>query len=69
MLLDDDNVESLLEFYNKIWGFGNILNSWKEAIVVSLYKGKGFDTDPQTIAPFPYLTLSTKFSPECYRPR
>ena len=45
LLLDDHNSVLLLQFYNKIWGAGEVPAAWKEAVVVSLYKGKGLDTN------------------------
>ena len=67
MLLDDHNSRLLLEFYNKIWVSGEVPTSWKEAIVVSIYKGKGLDTDPPTIGQSLFLTPSIRFSLLCYR--
>ena len=55
LLLDDHNSNSFLEFYNKIWEAGEVPNSWKEAIVVSIYKGKGLDTDPSNYRPISLL--------------
>ena len=55
MLLDDHNSRLLLEFYNKIWVSGEVPASWKEAIVVSIYKGKGLDTDPSNYRPISLL--------------
>ena len=54
-LLDDHNSLSLLEFYNKIWAKGTVPDEWKEAIVVSIYKGKGADTDPSNYRPISLL--------------
>ena len=54
-LLDDHNSLSLLEFYNKIWEKGTVPDEWKEAIVVSIYKGKGADTDPSNYRPISLL--------------
>ena len=55
MLLDDHNSLILLDFYNRIWERGEVPNSWKEAIVVSIYKGKGTDTDPSNYRPISLL--------------
>ena len=55
LLLDDDNTLKLLEFYSKIWESGSIPSTWKEAIVVLLYKGKGLDTDPANYRPISLL--------------
>ena len=54
-MLDDHNSLRLVEFYNKIWEAGNVPNSWKEAIAVSIYKGKGIDTDPSNYRPISLL--------------
>ena len=55
MLLDNHNSLILLDFYNRIWERGEVPNSWKEAIVVSIYKGKGTDTDPSNYRPISLL--------------
>ena len=54
-LLNDDNTQRLLQFYNDIWDKGSVLKEWKEAIVISLYKGKGLDTDPVNYRPISLL--------------
>ena len=55
MLLDDQNSLKLLEFYNSIWERGSVPNECKEAIVVSIYKGTGADTDPANYRPISRL--------------
>ena len=55
MLLDDHNARTLLAFHNKMWGYGEVPEAWKEAIVVSLYKGKGLDIDPVNYRPISLL--------------
>ena len=54
-LLDDENTLKLLEFYNDVWEKGEVPVDWKEAIVISLYKGKGADTSPENYRPISLL--------------
>ena len=53
-LLDGESRITLLEYYNKVWEAGEAPEEWKEALVVSIYKGKGADTDPANYRPIPY---------------
>ena len=45
-LLDHNAEQILLKAFNDIWETGYIPDKWKEATVVSLYKGKRAETDP-----------------------
>ena len=60
ILLNDENTNILLGFYNRIWEAGEIPSSWKEAIVVSIYKNKGSDTDPANYRPISLLNAIYK---------
>ena len=55
LLLDDHNAITLLKFYNSNWGYAEVPDSWKEAIVVSKYRGKGRDVDPNNYKPISLL--------------
>ena len=60
LLLNDDNLDILLLHYNEIWSTGEVPTNWKEAIVVSMYKGKGTDTDPANYRPISLLNTIYK---------
>ena len=60
LLLDDDNLDILLQHYNDIWTSGEVPRNWKEAVVVSIYKGKGTDTDPANYRPISLLNAIYK---------
>ena len=59
-LLDEDSRSILLTYYNKVWQAGEAPEEWKEALVVSLYKGKGADTDPANYRPISLLNTIYK---------
>ena len=48
------------KLYNHSWRAGTIPQSWAEAIVVSIYKGKGADTDPSNYRPISLLNTIYK---------
>ena len=55
------------ELFLLLWSSGEVPTNWKEAIVVSIYKGKGTDTDPANYRRFLYSTPKTKYLLLCYR--
>ena len=60
--LDVDNLDILLLHYNEIRSTGEVPTNWKEAIVVSIYKGKGTDTDPANYRPISFNTIYKIFA-------
>ena len=60
LLLDETNLQSLLDLYNHSWDSGTIPQEWAEAIVVSIYKGKGADTEPANYRPISLLNTIYK---------
>ena len=59
-LLDADGEARLLNFYNHSWINGISPNSWSHATVVSIYKGKGDDSDPGSYRPISLLNATYK---------
>ena len=59
-LLDADGEKLLLDVYNEAWRTGTIPPSWTEAWVVSIFKGKGSDTDPANYRPISLLNTTYK---------
>ena len=59
-LLDGESRINLLEYYNKIWERGEAPEEWKEALVLSIYEGKGADTDPANYHPISLLNTIYK---------
>ena len=55
MILDEDNRRLLLSYYNDIWETGEAPPAWKEALVISLFEGRGSDTDPSNYRPISLL--------------
>ena len=60
LLMDPQTKTLLLGYYNQIWEHGEAPDSWKEAVVVSIYKGKGADTDPSNYRPISLLNAIYK---------
>ena len=59
-LLNEDSRRILLAYYNGVWEAGEAPDEWKEALVVSIYKGKGVDTDPANYRPISLLNTVYK---------
>ena len=60
LLLDEESKAILLSYYNDIWDTGDAPPPWKEALVVSIFKGKGSDTDPSNYRPISLLNTIYK---------
>ena len=54
-LLDHNAEKILLDHYNQVWETGIVPQNWLDAVVVSIYKGKGLDTDPSNYRPISLL--------------
>ena len=54
-LFDSETEHLLLQHYNDVLETGMCPPEWKEALVVSIYKGKGDDTDPASYRPISLL--------------
>ena len=59
-LLDADGEIRLLSLYNEAWRTGVIPKSWNHATVVSIFKGKGDDSDPSSYRPISLLNVTYK---------
>ena len=55
LLLDEYGELQLLDIFNEAWNSGTIPDTWLQAKVVSIYKGKGDDTDPSSYRPISLL--------------
>ena len=60
LLLDDYNEGQILDVFNEVWDKGEVPDNWREAIVVTLFKGKGTDTDPANYRPISLLNTMYK---------
>ena len=60
MILDEDNRRLLLSYYNDIWETGEAPPAWKEALVISIFKGKGSDADLGNYRPISLLNTIYK---------
>ena len=59
-LLDHTSELALLDLYNQARSSGSGPETWTEATVVSIFKGKGTDTDPANYRPISLLNASYK---------
>ena len=59
-LLGEAGELQLLALMNECWREGSIPDSWNEATVVSIFKGKGSDTDPVNYRPISLLNVLYK---------
>ena len=55
LLLDEYGELQLLDIFNEAWNNGTIPDTWLQAKVVSIYKGKGDDADPSSYRPISLL--------------
>ena len=60
LLFDRDLEIELLAFYNKVLLNGIVPDDWKEATVVSIFKGKGADTEVENYRPISLLNTVYK---------
>ena len=60
MLLDHFGKLRLLQILNESFERRSVPSSWKEAMIVSIYKGKGADSDPANYRPISLLNVFYK---------
>ena len=60
LLLDREGEKELLKLYNHCWLQGEFPDTWAQAFVVSIFKGKGADTDPENYRPIALLNALYK---------
>ena len=58
--LDENGEQHLLTTLQGVWDEGKVPDSWKHAAIVTIYKGKGLDTDPQNYRPIALLNTMYK---------
>ena len=58
--LDSHGEAALLDIFQEVWNKGTIPQDWKHALVVTIYKGKGLDTDPSNYRPISLLNSMYK---------
>ena len=59
-LLDAEGERRLLEFYIEVWNNRTTPPDWSHATIVSIYKGKGDDSDPASYRPISLLNVTYK---------
>ena len=60
LLLDYIGEQQLLEMFNECFSSATVPQEWKEALIVSIYKGKGSDSDPANYRPISLLNTFYK---------
>ena len=60
LLLDSYGESQLLDLYNTCWSTRTIPSDWKEASVITFYKGKGEDSDVTNYRPISLLNTLYK---------
>ena len=60
LLLDYVGEQQLLQMFNDCLSTATVPQEWKEALVVSFYKGKGSDSDPASYRPISLLNTFYK---------
>ena len=58
--LDDHSEQELLQITQHTWEEGAIPDEWKHALLVSIYKGKGDNSDPANYRPIALLNTMYK---------
>ena len=59
-LLDEEGRSRLLAIFNHSWNTGTTPHSWSEAMVVSIFKGKGDPANPSSYRPISLLNAAYK---------